>query len=108
MRQVVPPVREAGVMERFEAVEEEFPEGVPKHCIAVLSVRVLEDGWMVNLNVRPGTDATVKKLAKKWAAREVMRLASDPSAGPEWEEHVLPEGILMMQKYGGVEHLPEP
>jgi hypothetical protein len=94
-------------VQRIEAVEHEFPEQVPACCVAVLSVRFMAAGWVVNLHVRPGTDVAVKKLAEEWAGTELVHLALYPEGTIGWEENVLNDGVLIMQKYGLVEPLPE-
>ena len=95
----------SGLVRRIAAVEQEFPDGVPADFVAALSVHLLPERWMLSVNVRPGTEVSVRQLAERWAVREVMRLASDPAATSEWEEEVLPEGILMMRKYATVDYL---
>lgn len=92
-------------MQHFEAIEDTFPDDVPDCHVALISLRPLDEEWVVRLTVRPGTDSTVQRSAEAWTAREVMRLALDPAATSEWDESVLPEGVLLMQKYASVEHL---
>ena len=90
---------------RITAVERDFPDGVPVEFIAAVSVRLLGADWMVSVDVRPGTDLSVRKLAEIWAVREVMRLAGDEAATSEWEDRVLPEGAFMMCKYASADYL---
>ena len=93
---------------RIEAVEQPFPDGVPKRFVGVLTIRFTAEGHqIVNLNVRPDGDAVVRPLVEDWAAMELVRLATDPDGSGDWEEHILPDGVLVMQKYASVVDLPE-
>ena len=93
-------------MEGIKAFDEAFPEAVDAQFVAVLSLRLVGGEWIANLDVRPGTEADVRHRAEQWAAREVERLGSGGTAPFDWEQHVLPEGVLMLQKYASLEHLP--
>ena len=94
-------------MQRIEAREQGFPVEVPERFVAVLSVHFLDADSVLNVSVRPGTDAAVRHLVEEWAAHELVRVALYPDGACEWEEHVLDEGVLMMQKYASVQHLPK-
>lgn len=92
-------------MEGIEAFDEAFPAEVEAQYVAVLSLRLVSGEWIANLDVRPGTEAEVRHRAEQWAAREVEGLGSGGTASFDWDQRVLPEGVLMLQKYGTLENL---
>ena len=97
----------SGVMEGIKAFDEEFPDEVAAQFVAVVSLRLVSGEWIANLDVRPGTDEELRHRAEHWAAREVEHLGSGETPSSEWEQRVLPEGVLMMQKYGSTKDLQQ-
>jgi len=92
----------------FEAVEKPFPRGMPERFVAALAVRVVRNGWVVRLTVRPGLDRAVRRLAEEWALREVLQLRAGWTDSAEEQEPVASDGMLVMREYATLEDLPQP